>query len=282
MRFYIIIPAYNEEAHIAKTLQSLISQTHLPKRIIVVNDNSTDRTQEIIEDFSNKYDFVSGVFNNSETKHSPGSKVINAFNVGLAQLNEEYDVICKYDADLIFPKNYLESLKYLFESNENFGIVGGFCYIWNKDQWFLEDLTNKDHVRGALKAYRKNCFNDIGGLKNTMGWDTIDELLARFHGWEISTDQDLKVKHLKPTGKAYTKDAKQKQGEAFYKMRYGFILSLIATIKLSLKKKSVSFFVQSMKGYFSAKRKNSEFIASSEEGKFIRNHRWKNIKKKLF
>jgi glycosyltransferase involved in cell wall biosynthesis len=282
MRFYIIIPAYNEEAHIAKTLQSLISQTHLPKRIIVVNDNSTDRTQEIIEDFSNKYDFVSGVFNNSETKHSPGSKVINAFNVGLAQLNEEYDVICKYDADLIFPKNYLESLKYLFESNENFGIVGGFCYIWNKDQWFLEDLTNKDHVRGALKAYRKNCFNDIGGLKNTMGWDTIDELLARFHGWEISTDQDLKVKHLKSTGKAYTKDAKQKQGEAFYKMRYGFILSLIATIKLSLKKKSVSFFVQSMKGYFSAKRKNSEFIASSEEGKFIRNHRWKNIKKKLF
>ena len=282
MRFYIIIPAYNEEEHIAETLQSLVSQTYLPEKILVVNDNSTDSTQEILEEFSNKYDFISCVYNRSESDHSPGSKIINAFNKGLAQLDDCYDVICKFDADLIFPNSYLETLNNTFISNEKYGIAGGFCYIKINDQWVLEDLTNKDHVRGALKAYRKSCFIDIDGLKNTMGWDTIDELLARYHGWEICTDPNLKVKHLKPTGKVYTNKAKLKQGEAFYKMRYGFILTLIATLKLSLKKGSISYFVQTLKGYLYAIKDRRGYSVSDKEGKFIRKYRWMNIRKKLF
>ena len=43
--------------------------------------------------------------------------------------------------------------------------------------WQLNHPMNKDHVRGAFKAYIKNCFKAIGGLKKAMGWDTIDELL---------------------------------------------------------------------------------------------------------
>jgi len=281
MRIYIIIPAYNEEAHIAKTLQSLVTQTYLPEHILVVNDNSTDRTQEIIDEFSDKHAFIHSVFNRSETKHRPGSKVVRAFNNGLEQLDRDFDVICKFDADLIFPNNYLESLKNIFESNDKYGIVGGFCYIQKNNHWTLEDLTNNDHVRGALKAYKKSCFNVIGGIKSTMGWDTIDELLARYHDWEVITDPDLRVKHLKPTGKAYTNDAKFKQGEAFYKMRYGFILTLVATLKLSLKKGNLSFFFQTLKGYFSSKRNRIDYIVTEKEGKFIRKYRWKNIKKKI-
>ena len=282
MRFYIIIPVYNEEAYIAQNLQSLVSQTHLPERILLVNDSSTDRTQEIIDTFSKKYDFITSVFKDSEKVHSPGGKVIQAFGKGLEQLDSDFDVICKFDGDLIFPGNYLESLKNHFNSNDTYGIVGGFCYVQNKGQWILEDLTSKDHVRGALKAYRKSCFNDIGGLRNTMGWDTIDELLARYNGWEVFTDTDLKVKHLKTTGKAYNKKAKRKQGEAFYKMRYGLILTLIATLKLSIKKLSLSYFIHSMMGFFSAMRKRSNYMVSKEEGGFIRKYRWKNIMKKLF
>jgi glycosyltransferase involved in cell wall biosynthesis len=282
MRFYIIIPVHNEEAYIAETLQSLVSQTHLPDRILLVNDSSTDRTQEIIDTFSKKHHYITSIFKESEKVHSPGEKIIQAFNKGLEQLDSDFDVICKFDGDLIFPEYYLESLKKHFNSNENYGIVGGFCYVKNKGQWTLEDLTSKEHVRGALKAYRKSCFNDIGGLRNTMGWDTIDELLARFNGWEVFTDTDLKVKHLKPTGKAYTKKAKRKQGEAFYKMRYGLILTLIATLKLSIKKLSLSYFIHSMIGFFSAIRKRSKYVVSKEEGVFIRKYRWNNIKKKLF
>ena len=162
MDIYIVIPAYNEEAHIAKTLQSLVEQSLLPKKIIVVNDNSTDNTQNIIDSFSEKHSFITSIKTYSEAIHTPGSKVINAFNKGLESLDKNYDIICKFDADLIFPLNYLEQIKTLFERNSKIGMAGGFCYINKNDDWILESLTNKDHIRGALKAYRKECFQQIG------------------------------------------------------------------------------------------------------------------------
>ena len=109
----------------------------------------------------------------------------------------------------------------------------------------------------------------------------MDELLARYHGWKVKTDTSLHVKHLKPTGKVYSKASKYKQGEAFYKMRYGFWLTLIASAKLAFKKKSFSFFIDSMRGYFKAKKSNLEYLLSEEEGKFVRKLRWKKIREKL-
>lgn len=280
-KIYIVIPAHNEEAHLSKTLESLAEQTFLPKKVVVVNDASTDGTQKIIDQFSEKYSFIEGVFYNSEKIHEPGSKVIQAFYKGFETFSNDFDIICKYDADLIFPKNYLEKIVTAFKDDPSVGIAGGFCHIKKDGEWVLENLTNKDHIRGALKAYRKECFQKIGGLRNTMGWDTVDELLAKYHGWKIKTDTSLHVKHLKPTGKVYSKTSKHKQGEAFYKMRYGFWLTLIASAKLASKKNSLSFFVNSMKGYQKAKDAKLEFIVSEKEGAFIRKLRWKNIQKKI-
>lgn len=280
-KIYIVIPAHNEEAHLSKTLESLANQTFLPKKVVVVNDASTDGTQKIIDQFSEKYSFIEGVFYNSQKIHEPGSKVINAFYKGFEKLDNNFDVICKYDADLIFPKNYLEKINTIFQSDISVGMVGGFCYVERDGEWILENLTNKDHIRGALKAYRKECFEQIKGLKNAMGWDTVDELLAQYHGWKIKTDTSLHVKHLKPTGKVYTKISKYKQGEAFYKMRYGFWLTLIASAKLASKKNSLSFFVDSMKGFQKAKKAKLEFIVSEKEGEFIRKLRWDNIRMKI-
>lgn len=281
MNIQIVIPAHNEEAFLGGMLQSLVEQTVLPQKVVVVNDASTDGTQKIIDQFSEKYDFIEGVFHNSEAVHAPGSKVINAFYKGFETLDHDFDIICKFDADLIFPKNYLEKITTVFQNDPSAGMVGGFCYIEKNDQWILENLTNKDHIRGALKAYRKECFEQIKGLRSTMGWDTVDELLAQYHGWKIKTDPSLHVKHLKPTGKVYTKAARFKQGEAFYKMRYGFWLTFIASGKLASKKNNFQFFIDSMKGYSKAKKEKLEFIVSEEEGVFIRKLRWENIQKKI-
>lgn len=281
MNFYIVIPAHNEEAFIGGMLQSIIEQTLLPKKVLVVNDASTDGTQNIIDQFSKKYSFFESVFNNSEEMHAPGSKVINAFQEGLGLLDENYDIICKFDADLILPKNYLEKISEMFQSDSKTGMAGGFCYIEKNGEWVLENLTNKDHIRGALKAYKKECFETIGGLKNTMGWDTVDELLAQYHGWKIKTDTSLHVKHLKPTGKVYSKASRHKQGEAFYKMRYGFWLTFIASAKLAFKKNNFQFFIDCIKGYQKAKSQKVDFIVSEKEGEFIRNLRWKNIRRKF-
>ncbi|GAA4805610.1 glycosyltransferase family 2 protein [Litoribaculum gwangyangense] len=282
MKFYIIIPAHNEKDFIALTIDSLINQTLLPKQLVVVNDNSTDNTQEIVEAYAVKHSWISLVNSKSSNEHLPGSKIINAFYKSFDNLDDDYDVICKFDADLIFPENYLEKLALHFKNHENLGMVSGFCYIEKNGDWILENLTRKDHIRGALKAYKKDCFLEIGKLKPSMGWDTVDELLAKYYGWEILTDESLKVKHLKPTGISYNKGSKYLQGEAMYKMRYGFVITFISALKLAYKKQSFSLFKDYISGYFKAKKRKIDFLVSEEEGKFIRDLRWKGMIGKLF
>src|SRR5690606_1940732 len=212
------------------TLDSLVNQTLKPKRIVVVNDNSIDDTKNIVETYKAKYPWIVVVNSKSTNEHLPGTKIINAFFKGLDVLDNDYDVICKFDADLIFPNNYLEQLAFHFTNNDKLGMAAGFCYIKKNGNWVLENLTNKDHIRGALKAYRKACFLQIGKLKPSMGWDTVDELFAKYYGCELLTDETLHVKHLKPTGVSYNKASKYMQGEAMYKMRYGFVITLISAL----------------------------------------------------
>ena len=281
MKFYIVIPAHNEQDTIGLTLESLVKQTMKPKCIVVVNDNSTDDTSKVVSEFSNNHYWISLVENISSEKHLPGSKIINAFYKGYETLDEDYDVICKYDADLIFPSNYLETLASHYQSNDRLGMIAGHCYIEKDGNWELENLTGKDHIRGALKAYRKDCFLEIGKLKPSMGWDTVDELLAQYYGWHILTDESLHVKHLKPTGISYNKASKYLQGEAMYKMHYGFLITIISALKLAHKKGSFSLFKDYMSGYFKAKKEKIDFLVSEEEGKFIRTLRWKGILKKF-
>ncbi|MEX2349306.1 MAG: glycosyltransferase family A protein [Flavobacteriaceae bacterium] len=282
MRFYIVIPAHNEAEYIENTLLSLGNQTLLPKRIVVVDDHSTDATAEVVSRCAKKFPCIHLVKITSEDKHLPGSKVIHAFYKGFETLDDDYDIICKFDADLIFPENYLEKLADIFKNNPKCGMAGGFCTIEKKESWEIENLTNKDHVRGALKAYRKACYEDIGGLNLAMGWDTADELLAQYHGWEVITEPSLLVKHLKPTGKTYDKTAHYKQGEAFYRLRYGFWLTAIASVKLALKKGKPFLALDYLKGYFKAKKNKSRFLVSEDAGSFIRKLRWEKIKQKVY
>lgn len=281
MTYSIIIPAYNEEAFLPLTLESIVTQTVLPTQVIVVDDNSTDNTAEIAADFAAKYSWISIVQNASEAMHLPGSKVIRAFEKGFAQLSTDYDVIVKLDADLILPPNYFETILKIFESDPGVGIAGGFAAIEKNGEWVLENLTGKDHVRGALKAYRKECFEQIGRLKPAMGWDTVDELLAKFYGWEVRTVDGLMVKHLKPTGANYSKSARYKQGEAFYSLGYGFAITAIASAKLAMMKKKPLLFLDYMRGFLKARSAKKPLLVTSEQAKFIRRYRWDAMKSKF-
>lgn len=282
MDFYIVIPAHNEEEVIALMLTSLVDQTYLPKKVVVVDDNSTDNTLTIVEGYAKTYDWISVVQSTSSDLHIPGSKVIDTFYKGFETLVDNYDVICKFDADIILPDNYLERISTLFKMNKITGIAGGLVYIKKNDEWVYESIANKNHIRGPIKAYRKACFNQIGGLKRSIGWDTVDVLLAQYNGWKVVTDKTLIVRHLKPTGANYTKSSKYLQGEALYKMRYGFTITLLTALKMAIKKKSLSVFINYLMGFFKANSNKLDFIVTKEEGQFIRKLRWKGVLDKLF
>lgn len=283
LKFAIIIPAYNEEDFIGLCLNSLVNQSLLPSKIIVVDDGSTDNTLQVIERFRAKIPYIKVTSTGSRGKHQPGAKVILAFNKGLQQLNiDDYDVICKFDADLEFPENYIEKLNDVFLKNPKVGLCGGICTIEKNAVWMKENLTNKDHVRGALKAYRIEAFKTISGLQSQMGWDTADEFKLRFKKWKVQVILNLTVKHLKPTAIAYQDSYFKKQGQVFYALRYGYLLTLLAALKIAKQRNQLSKYKVVLSAYQKSKAQQLSYLLTESEGKFLRQYRWKQIRQKLW
>ena len=280
MKYVVVIPAHNEAAFLPGLLASLFAQTVLPAEVVMVNDHSTDETEQIMQAATKQYPNTHFIHKKSSAKHLPGAKVVDAFNAGLKEVKTPYDVLVKLDADLILPPHYFESVLKAFES-PNTGIVGGFCYEQDaRGEWKLNHPMQQDHVRGAFKAYHSACFQAMGGLRSAMGWDTIDELLARFYGYEVKTLPELKVKHLRPVGSNYKEAAGRRQGEAFYRMRYGGLLSFLAALKSGWSKKSLAWSFAVLNGYFQSSLKQLPFLVDEAQGKFIRAYRWKRLGKR--
>lgn len=277
MKYSIIIPAHNEESFLGHTLTSVLNQSLLPVEVIVVNDGSTDRTAEIVEEFIHKHSIFRLVNIDTPSTHQPGAKIINAFYKGFEALNHDWDLIAKLDADLILPSDYFEKIIQSFKNNPNLGIAGGRIYIKSNNKWIYENVSKKDHVRGAIKTYSKACFEKTGGPRRSIGWDTADELLALYNGFEIKVLPELKVKLLKPTGTVYKNIHGLKIGESFYKLDYGFLISLIAALKASWNNKNLKLFTDITKGYWSSALKSENKIVTPKEGKFIRSYRMKGI-----
>lgn len=297
MKFLIIIPAHNEENNISFCLESLKKQNFQDFVCMIVNDGSTDRTAEIINNFKNQ-DSRFRVLDLETSEHSPGAKVVRTFDKGLQALDwKDFDVVCKYDADIVFPTNYLEKINQTFETNPKAGIVSGLVYIkkyksnseiknlrnpnenWldfsNKnEEWIFENLSSKNHVRGPIKAYRKECFEDMNGLRAVLGWDNLDILLAKKHGWDVVTIKDLWVKHLRPTAYKYKSQKAEKLGQYFYNIGLSLPLAIISSAKSSFKNRSAKEFFITINSFLKQKERQN---LSTEEIKFIRNLRWKEF-----
>lgn len=279
LKFIIIIPAHNEAENIIDCLTSLSNQSFQNFDVIVVNDGSTDNTQVLVDRFCDNHSQFR-VVNLAQSSHEPGAKVVRTFNKGLDEVSlNDYDIICKYDADIIFPSQYLELINQGFLANPKIGMLSGLVYIQNENQdWIFENLSSKDHVRGPIKAYKKECFLDIKGLRPVLGWDNLDVMLAQKSGWEVSTIKDLWVKHLRPTAYKYKSQKAEKLGQYFYNIGLDIPLASISSAKSSWKNKSFSEFFITMKSFL---KQNSQRELSQEEIMYIRKLRWSKMLNKL-
>ena len=279
MKFLIIIPAHNEEENILPCLESLKNQTFQDFKCVIVNDGSTDKTQEIVERFIQIPNTKYQILHLKKSEHQPGAKVVRTFNKGLEAENvEEFDVVCKFDADIIFPENYLEKINEVYEKNPKAGMVSGLVYVEKNGEWIFENLSSKNHVRGPIKSYRKELFLKMNGLRAVLGWDNIDVMLCKMHGYETVTIKELWVKHLRPTAYKYKSQKAEKLGEYFYNIGLNFPLAAISSAKSSWKNKSFSEFFITMKSFL--KQKNHR-VLTQEEISFIRNLRWNEMFNKI-
>ena len=270
MQVSIIIPFYNEAAHLKRTLNSFVAQHRRPDLLLLVNDHSTDESSSIALEFAQTYPFIQVIHHISEASKSPGSKVINAFNYGLSQL-EDYDLIGKFDADILLPPNYLETCIKAFEQQSNLGMYSGLLHIRIQGQLAYEGIANEDHVRGPIKLYSKSCFEAIGGLVSALGWDSVDTLLAEARGFYVQTNPTLIVEHLRPTCSEYAnKSYYLKRGESFYQLGYDFFISLMSALKMAWRKRSIGLFILLLRGYRRASQKGLRLVDDQAQQDILR------------
>ncbi|NML59287.1 glycosyltransferase family 2 protein [Chryseobacterium cheonjiense] len=280
MRFLIIIPAHNEESNLPFTLDSLQRQSFKDFKIVIVNDGSADNTSEVIRKYTDQ-DSRFETVNLQKSLHQPGSKVVNAFKKGLeTQDVNMFDVICKFDSDVIFPENYLEKIDKAFRSNPEYGLVGGLLYVEKNGDWVYEGNSNKHHVRGPVKAYRKESFIQMNGIRETLGWDNIDAILLQNLGWKEVVLPELHVHLIKVKGTDYTIKPAEYYGKYFYFLGLNRFLAYIASFKEAAKSKSVSFFFKIIGSYENYRRKKLELKISEQERKVINRQRWEMLKQK--
>lgn len=194
--YALITPARNEEENIEKTLQSVVEQTHLPARWVIVNDFSTDRTAEIVERFIRNHPFITLVNSQKHNALGFGSKA-KAFDAGYAELGKvQYSFIGNLDGDVSFNHTYFENLLQQFAEDPKLGLGGGLI-LERIEERFIPQRISANSVAGAVQMFRRECFESVGGylpLKRG-GIDSVAEIMARMHGWKVRTFWELQVEH---------------------------------------------------------------------------------------
>lgn len=186
--YVLITPARNEEDFIGETIRSVISQTVLPKRWVIVSDGSTDRTDDIVQSHAAGLEWIQFVRRTRAEGRDFAAKV-HAFNAGHEMLKgQDYGIIGCLDADLSFGKDYFEYLLYQFARDPELG-VAGTPFVEEEGLHYDYRYANIEHVSGGCQMFRRRCFEDIGGYLPIQGGgiDWVAVTTARMKGWRTRT-----------------------------------------------------------------------------------------------
>ena len=202
--YVLLTAAFNEEAHIEETIKSVLAQASLPKIWVIVSDGSTDRTDEIVRRYAENHSFIRFVRRNKDHNRGFASKVF-ALRAGLQSLSlETVPFIGHLDADISLEPSYFTALLAKFEKEPTLGLAGGWFSEKIGGEFRLSRGSNPASVPGALQMFRRECYEDIGGLLPIEygGEDWYAEVMARKCGWQVRSFPELTVRHLRESGTA--------------------------------------------------------------------------------
>ena len=204
LKYVLITPARNEEAYIEKTIQSVISQTVLPEKWVIVSDGSTDHTDEIVKQHIAENAWIE-LIRMPEHRDRTFAAKVHCFNAGYEKLkNVKYDIIGNLDADISFKEDYFEFLLGKFAEIPELG-VSGTPFVEDSSHYDYR-FTNIEHVSGACQLFRRECFKGIGGYIPIKGggidWTAVTT--ARMKGWKTRTFTEKVCFHHKKMGTGNT------------------------------------------------------------------------------
>jgi len=270
MKYAVITPVRNEAQYIIRTLDSMAHQTMKPRAWIIVDDGSSDGTAEIVEQFRSEYPWIQLVRRSDRGFRQRGQGVVAAFYAGYHELRHpDSDVIVKLDADVSFNIDYFERLFQLLAAEPRLGITGGAVYEPAGAKWVLKSV--RDHVRGPTKVYRRTCFEAIGGIVQSLGWDGLDEWKARARGWKVQTAMDVPLRHYRATGGATgSLKTRVELGYGAYSIGYHPLFMLARSIRHLVRRPYLVGGCTMMAAYLWAGLTGRERVADGEVVRYVR------------
>jgi poly-beta-1,6-N-acetyl-D-glucosamine synthase len=202
LNYVLITPARNEAAFLELTLQSVVAQTHLPVKWVIVDDGSTDGTGEIVKKFAAQHPWIELLQMSERRDRHFGGKAVAVEAGRQRAAGLQFDVIGNLDADVSFEPDYFEFLMGRFSENPKLG-VAGTAFVEGNMRYNYE-FVGIEHVSGMCQMFRRECFEEIGGYRpiKSGGIDVIAVLSARAKGWETKTFEEKRFIHHRSQGSA--------------------------------------------------------------------------------
>ena len=202
--YVLVTPARNEEAFIQKTIESVVHQTYLPLKWVIVNDGSTDGTANRIEPYLSKYNWIELVNLPVRWERNFAAKVY-AFNAGQERVkNLEYEVIGNLDSDVSLDPDHFEFLLRKFKQDPRLGVAGTVFKEEGGYDSETDSFEGQLHVSGQCQLFRRQCFQEIGGYfaNKAGGIDWIAVTTARMLGWKTRSFREKSFLHYRHLGTA--------------------------------------------------------------------------------
>jgi glycosyltransferase involved in cell wall biosynthesis len=197
----LITSARNEAPFIESTIKSVLSQTVLPQKWIIVDDGSTDCTAGIVLEYTKKFEWIELLQMLRHSEHDYSAKA-ECFNAALKKMQGiEVDAIANIDADIEFEPDFFEFLLTKLRACQTLGIVGVPMREGTYDA-AKDALFNEADVFGACQLFRRKCLEEIGGYARSRegGIDWIAVRTARMKGWETRSFLEKRFFHHRAMG----------------------------------------------------------------------------------
>lgn len=201
--YVIVTPARNEARFIALVLESVIAQTALPLRWVVVSDGSTDETDALVLRYAQSHPWIELLHLDSGVQRNFAGKV-NALHAGYERVQGlAFDAVAFLDADLEFAPQYFAFLLEKLAGSAALGLVGT-AYVELDNESYDYNFVSREHVAGACQLFRRACYEQIGGYRAIAGGaiDSIIGIEARMYGWQTRTFTEMYSRHHRKMGTA--------------------------------------------------------------------------------